>query len=636
MLCAIEFCLAEFICNSGIDMEYNPFVLNSGTKLAIINENWQSKLLNAIIDYWKKNNDDINIKPVLHLSDINGIAVMVHKYYENDDALDGLLSGNLKESNLYRNIMDLGIGSARYNVADFKSFLVDHIAKDIGILISTCDNDTEVTENETQDINSDDIDITDEDKKFIKKTNEFFNMFIKEYGDPSVYYSINNDKNTAVGYGTLGTYPDISMVNELVEKTGKNIIILFNGFLGMNCLLSQNTIKHSDFEESDTLLIHLCPAYDHRFMCLNGDSRPKCFGYTLNDLFVLHAIDPNFDIRNNRQNGSDKEADKIIKEKINSPYSKFDKIFKDNVTNIVWALKDRNIITFTKAIKDDDISRIMMKELIRRLDNDIKYSELLKIDIDYHNQISERNKEDYINFSVESVSSALEELNRLKSDAESDYKIHVDKAMESGKMMEMYITQINAFDSDSMKRKEEEKALKNYNETLALNKVSSINIEDGLVHVYTHNLYAKDERNGSWHDIGTFHIQIGMLSNDYDTSNTVRVYNTKHQINAYQEGMQAPHIFNDGRICHGNLAIGMVASYKNRNLYEMVLQLILFLQLANTDDVAGAFINKWPEVTEEEATNTKNDSDIKVIMEEISEVEKEFDEAVSSAIPILI
>jgi len=187
-----------------------------------------------------------------------------------------------------------------------------------------------------------------------------------------------------------------------------------------------------------------------------------------------------------------------------------------------------------------------------------------------------------------------------------------------------------------MKRKEEEKALKNYNETLALNKVSSINIEDGLVHVYTHNLYAKDERNGSWHDIGTFHIQIGMLSNDYDTSNTVRVYNTKHQINAYQEGMQAPHIFNDGRICHGNLAIGMVASYKNRNLYEMVLQLILFLQLANTDDVAGAFINKWPEVTEEEATNTKNDSDIKVIMEEISEVEKEFDEAVSSAIPILI
>ena len=628
---AIELWLAEYLKEIGADIEYNHFRLNSGAKLAIIDSQWSDILFAVITKYWEKEFNKLSIKPQIHNSDIDGVVVMVHKYYQYDDALDGLLTGELKETAIYKNIIELGVGNSRFDVDDFKSFICENI------IVTNSDNNVEEDGvEEAQEAAPEEV-IESEDEKAKKKIDEFFARFKNRFGTPSTVHKHIDCVHTAMVYGRYNGFPETNVIGQLIEKTGKNIIFFLDGSSAIEYILQENYFSYSEYEENNILIILLTPEYNKRLSPLNQSALSLCFGYTTGILCVVKGRDPNRNIRDKRDSGNNNEVDNMIKEGENSSYAKFDQVFKDHATNVVWALKDRPIIMFTtKLIGGDDLSDTLMNELIRRINGDVKYSELLKIDHDYQNQISKRNQKEYIEFAVASISSMLEELNRLKKESEEDYKMHIDKAMESGKTMEKYIIQINSFDADGMKMKEEENALQNYKETLALSKVNSINIEEGIVNIYTHNLYAMDERKNRWHDIGTFHIKLGMLSNNYDTANTVRIYNTKHQINGYQTDMQAPHVFNDGHICHGNLAIGLTNSYKNRNLYELVLQIILFLQTVNTDDVAGAHVNKWPEVLKELATSTKNDSDIKEMLEEISEVEKEFDEAIGNAIPVHI
>ena len=150
------------------------------------------------------------------------------------------------------------------------------------------------------------------------------------------------------------------------------------------------------------------------------------------------------------------------------------------------------------------------------------------------------------------------------------------------------------------------------------------------------NIYAKDNRTKKWHDIGTFHMIIGMLSSLYDQNNTVRIFNTKHLGMGMNNGFQAPHVWEDGHACHGNLAIGMTEAYKNRNLFDLVYQIIIFLQSANTSDSAGQHVDSWPEVTEEEALGKIKSRDIAFIYNKKDEVEEKYDNMLAEALPIKI
>jgi hypothetical protein len=165
-----------------------------------------------------------------------------------------------------------------------------------------------------------------------------------------------------------------------------------------------------------------------------------------------------------------------------------------------------------------------------------------------------------------------------------------------------------------------------------------MNISGESVNVYTKNIYAKDERSKKWHDIGTFHIKIGMHSNTYDIQNTVIIKNTKHQIKAFSDHqMQAPHVFPEGYICHGTLSSGMTNAYKKRDLYQLVFQLILFLGQANTDDAAGKYVNCWPEVSEDIVNGKleeKSVAETKAVEPAAVPVDKEYDEVFSQAIQV--
>ena len=136
-----------------------------------------------------------------------------------------------------------------------------------------------------------------------------------------------------------------------------------------------------------------------------------------------------------------------------------------------------------------------------------------------------------------------------------------------------------------------------------IDKVNFYYIKDNYLYVYTHNLYAYVPEKNKWYDIGIFKIRVYIGSDNYSTDYTTAI-NLKHRIYGYEADMNAPHVFRNGNMCHGNLTQGLASSYAEKDYFGVVFQIIMFLESVNVEDVAGAKVDHWPEVTEEEATRT--------------------------------
>jgi hypothetical protein len=198
--------------------------------------------------------------------------------------------------------------------------------------------------------------------------------------------------------------------------------------------------------------------------------------------------------------------------------------------------------------------------------------------------------------------------------------------MEYAKIAQRIEESIVCMEEEKIVSREKEKAEKTYQDLMSIPKIMSVKIIDQYVHIYTKNIFVQNEKDHSiWHDIGTFHIVVGVYGTKYNTSSTVRIFNTKHQIHAFQELMQAPHVFDDGHLCHGNITGAMVDAYGRRDIYQMALIIIMFLESANLDDVAGGYLNRWPAVTEDVAKNYEVVDEFAKIFEKKSETEERFD-----------
>jgi hypothetical protein len=77
----------------------------------------------------------------------------------------------------------------------------------------------------------------------------------------------------------------------------------------------------------------------------------------------------------------------------------------------------------------------------------------------------------------------------------------------------------------------------------------------------------------------------------------------------------------------------MTEAYKNRNLFDLVYQILIFLQTANTSDGAGNYVNAWPEVPERIALGNEEEA---TVYEKKSESEQKFDDMLADALPINI
>jgi hypothetical protein len=134
----------------------------------------------------------------------------------------------------------------------------------------------------------------------------------------------------------------------------------------------------------------------------------------------------------------------------------------------------------------------------------------------------------------------------------------------------------------------------------SLDKIVKLDILKNKICIYTSLLLSKDSRTKKIHEIGEFRIEIDPTGSS--GSGGVRFYNLTRKVNASSSRMNAPHVYNDGHACLGNAESSIVEMVRRRQIVELIQYLIAFLETANTEDSAGAHINKWPEVTKKTRT----------------------------------
>jgi hypothetical protein len=111
----------------------------------------------------------------------------------------------------------------------------------------------------------------------------------------------------------------------------------------------------------------------------------------------------------------------------------------------------------------------------------------------------------------------------------------------------------------------------------------------GTVLAYTKPMYCVDDRTDIRHRIGRFKIAIDLHRRSIDW------YNLDHTIVAFDgKSMQAPHVFDDGHACMGSSANHFSQLLGYRDIYQILILGIQFVESVNTADSAGAHIDKWP------------------------------------------
>lgn len=278
------------------------------------------------------------------------------------------------------------------------------------------------------------------------------------------------------------------------------------------------------------------------------------------------------------------------KEVSKSAYAEYDTILKDNFNNVIFAIGKNNEIII--MIQNPAPSHI--KEVCIRYKSDENFEER---DKEFYRMYLQENKNNYVKIAKDSSEKIIKELKAKAATLFTEYQTAMDTALEKAKLFNTINNQVEYFDQKRFDQDQEVKFNENYQATMNLDRVQSVIIkEDGLVIVNTKEIYVQDERDKKWHDIGTFQITVGMHMPRYNIEQTVRIKNTKYS--GCNGTYQAPHVFETGMICHGNIESMMVEAYKNKNLYELIFIILQFLKSANTSDAAGQNVHLWPEVSE--------------------------------------
>lgn len=110
------------------------------------------------------------------------------------------------------------------------------------------------------------------------------------------------------------------------------------------------------------------------------------------------------------------------------------------------------------------------------------------------------------------------------------------------------------------------------------------------LHVFTEVLNCRHPRTGDLHEIGAFRIEV-----NFERA-TIRWFNVTRQVDGCERSMQAPHIFESGNPCLGNMEkviADLLAAYE---LHAIIMMAISFVEEVNVADAAGMHIDKWPVV----------------------------------------
>lgn len=129
-----------------------------------------------------------------------------------------------------------------------------------------------------------------------------------------------------------------------------------------------------------------------------------------------------------------------------------------------------------------------------------------------------------------------------------------------------------------------------YDRLLAIDQVESVTVGDDVITVFTKVLCCTDPRTDVTHEIGKFRIEIYPSGRN----DGVRWFNLTRQVTGWQYSQQAPHIWNDGRACLGNMAEIIPELVGRRDFVPLATMAIAFVESVNTADRAGSSISNWP------------------------------------------
>ena len=187
------------------------------------------------------------------------------------------------------------------------------------------------------------------------------------------------------------------------------------------------------------------------------------------------------------------------------------------------------------------------------------------------------------------ISSGTEEIKRLQQS--------LVKKIREVKGAERKLEQLSASKGGELEKYGEE-----FDKLFSVRGVRDVLVADGVIKVFTDILYCADPRSGKRHEIGAFRIEIYTSG----ANDGVRWFNLTRRVDAYENGMQAPHVFPSGKACLGNTEEVFPELIANYEFAVAAMVAIQFVKSVNTDDSAGRYIDNWPVAEEAPAAEVEN------------------------------
>jgi len=122
-------------------------------------------------------------------------------------------------------------------------------------------------------------------------------------------------------------------------------------------------------------------------------------------------------------------------------------------------------------------------------------------------------------------------------------------------------------------------------------KVKAVRFEDGFFHVLTDDLFIDNQRDGTFHHLGRFDISLS-------AGGGLKFVNLTQTIEGYSPNMHAPHVFEGGSACYGNLEEIIPSLIAAGEYASIIFMGIAFLESVDTQDAAGRYVNRWPVVSQ--------------------------------------
>ena len=184
---------------------------------------------------------------------------------------------------------------------------------------------------------------------------------------------------------------------------------------------------------------------------------------------------------------------------------------------------------------------------------------------------------------IESLQSGLRvEINRLKSKTET---LQVDisntyRTLQS-KMAE--------FDGIRRKFKDQQKNI-DPKSIFSHPRIKTIKpIANDGIQILTDTVFFTVPDNELVFELGEMKLQIY-----FRTDMAPMIFNTTRLIDAYEEGMQHPHIFANGAPCWGNVHANLTKLCQQGDIKTYIDLVIAYLETVNLRDAAGAYYYRWP------------------------------------------